>query len=506
MSEGRLAVVLHSHLPYVEGFGTWPFGEEWLWEAIATSYLPLLGVLQAGAPVTLSLTPVLCDQLEAAGAIERCRAFLRDVRPASHALDIEAAEDRAVATELERAAGEYALALERLPDDLLAALAPFAAWTSTATHAVLPLLATDAGLRLQVRTGVESHRARFGDGWRGGFWLPECAQAPWLHACLEEAGVHATCVDLTDVLGPGDARHLRPLATEAGPLLVPIDRAGVDLVWSAGGYPSHAAYRDHYHRTARDHHPWANDGAVYDPARAAEQAASDAVDFVARVAARVADGGLCVCALDTELLGVWWHEGPRWLALVVEQAARAGARARAPRRRAGRLRPGARGRRERPGDDVGHAPRPLDVVGAASGRPGLGRAGGRARRPRRRARRRRPRRARAAGAAEQRLGLPGLGRDRRRLPARALSRACARILARRSPTRAPSLRCATWRRGWRGRRCSSRRPSGAVVRARCRRGAARASRERERPVVGARVAPPELLVRGPALARVRSLR
>ena len=33
---GRLSVVLHTHMPYVEGFGTWPFGEEWLWEAIAT--------------------------------------------------------------------------------------------------------------------------------------------------------------------------------------------------------------------------------------------------------------------------------------------------------------------------------------------------------------------------------------------------------------------------------------------------------------------------------------
>jgi 1,4-alpha-glucan branching enzyme len=324
MKDGRLAIVLHSHLPYVEGFGTWPFGEEWLWEAIATSYLPVLDVLRAGAPVTLSLTPVLCDQLEAPGAIERCRAFLRDVRPASHALDVEAAEDAAVAAELERAAGEYALALERLPDDLLAGFAPFAAWTSSATHAVLPLLATDAGLRLQVRTGVESHRARFGDGWRGGFWLPECAYAPWLGASLEEAGVHATCVDLTDVFGPGDARHLRPLATEAGPLLVPVDREAVDLVWAPRGYPSHAAYRDHHHRTERDHHPWANDGAVYEPARAAEQVASDAADFVARVAARVAGGGLCVCALDTELLGVWWHEGPRWLSLVIEEAARAG--------------------------------------------------------------------------------------------------------------------------------------------------------------------------------------
>jgi 1,4-alpha-glucan branching enzyme len=324
VTPGRLAIVLHSHMPYVEGFGTWPFGEEWLWEAIATSYVPLLGLLNTEAPVTLSLTPVLCDQLEAPGALARCRAFLREVRPASHALDVAAADDPAVAAELERAAGDYARAAEELPDDLLGALAPHAAWTSAATHAVLPLLATTAGVRLQVRTGVEGHRARFGDGWRGGFWLPECATAPWLHALLEEGGVHATCVDLTDVLGRGDARHLRPLATEAGPLLVPIDRAIVDLVWAPDGYPSHAAYRDHHHRTARDHRPWANDGAVYDPARAEEQARADAVDFVARVGERLRAGGLCVCALDTELLGHWWHEGPRWLGRVVDEAGRRG--------------------------------------------------------------------------------------------------------------------------------------------------------------------------------------
>ena len=46
---GALAIVLHTHMPYVEGFGTWPFGEEWLWEAIAGSYLPLLELLDAGA-------------------------------------------------------------------------------------------------------------------------------------------------------------------------------------------------------------------------------------------------------------------------------------------------------------------------------------------------------------------------------------------------------------------------------------------------------------------------
>ena len=44
---GALAIVLHTHMPYVEGFGTWPFGEEWLWEAMAGCYLPLLDLLDA---------------------------------------------------------------------------------------------------------------------------------------------------------------------------------------------------------------------------------------------------------------------------------------------------------------------------------------------------------------------------------------------------------------------------------------------------------------------------
>src|SRR6202044_2809124 len=48
---GALAIVLHTHMPYVEGFGSWPFGEEWLWEAMAGCYLPLLDLLDSGAPL-----------------------------------------------------------------------------------------------------------------------------------------------------------------------------------------------------------------------------------------------------------------------------------------------------------------------------------------------------------------------------------------------------------------------------------------------------------------------
>jgi 1,4-alpha-glucan branching enzyme len=348
---GELAIVLHTHMPYVEsggewphpqnppkgpnweGLGTWPFGEEWLWEAIATSYLPLLDVLAlpGGEGVTVSITPVLADQLEVAGALERCSQFLEIVRPESHRLDIQeltAAGRDELTDELERSAAEYAAVARRLREvtaagGLLAALAPHVSWTSAATHAILPLLATDAGVLMQVQTGVASHRRRFG-GWHGGFWLPECAHATWLDELLEDAGVRATCVELTGVFGLGDPRHLRPLAATDGPVLWPIDRATMALVWARDGYPSRGPYRDSHRHTTHRHHVWANDGGRYDHRAAREQARIDAAEFVSAVRRRVAGGGVCVCALDTELLGHWWYEGVHWLADVLEESARQG--------------------------------------------------------------------------------------------------------------------------------------------------------------------------------------
>jgi 1,4-alpha-glucan branching enzyme len=308
-------------MPYVEGYGTWPFGEEWLWEAIAGSYLPLLPVLRDAPEVTLSLTPVLCDQLAAPGMGARFLAFLRDVRSETHARDAASAADPLVRAEIERSALDYveaASSFEALDGDLLGALSPYAAWTSSATHAVLPLLATDAGARLQVQTGIDAHRARFG-AWRGGFWLPECAHGPWLDPLLAAEGVRSVCVELTNVFGPGDDRHLTPLRAAGGPLLVPIDRAIIDLVWSHGAYPAKAPYRAREKKTEYEHRPWRNDGAVYDPAAASAQARADAAEFVAAVGERIAGGGLCVCAVDTELLGHWWYEGPQWLAAVVAE-------------------------------------------------------------------------------------------------------------------------------------------------------------------------------------------
>jgi 1,4-alpha-glucan branching enzyme len=332
---GELAIVLHTHMPYVEGFGTWPFGEEWLWEAIATCYLPLLELLERGAPLTVSLTPVLCDQLEAPGVAERFARFVGETRAYTHAEDargLRAAGHEVLARELERSWGDYERALEdfeRRGEDLLGALAPHAQWTSSATHAVLPLLATEVGLQMQAQAGVDAHRARFGPGWRGGFWLPECAHADYLEPTLADAGVRAVCVELTRRLGLGAREHLRPSIGESGVVRVPIDRATIARVWSERGYPAHGRYRDYHRHTVHHHQPWANDGGAYDHGQALRLAQEHAADFVARTRERLRrdgeglpGGGLAVCALDTELLGHWWYEGMAWLGAVVEECVR----------------------------------------------------------------------------------------------------------------------------------------------------------------------------------------
>jgi 1,4-alpha-glucan branching enzyme len=327
---GALALVLHSHMPYVEGFGTWPFGEEWLWEAVACVYLPLLELLD-GAPLTVGLTPVLCDQLEAMRGEpgDRFLAYLREVKAGIHAEDaagLERGGEPVLADEVRRAAGDYTsaeAAFERRDRDLLGAfraLDGVELWTSAATHALLPLLATDAGMGLQLGTGVRSHVRRFGD-WRGGLWLPECAYVPGLERQLAGHGVRAFCVDQTPVHGNGAVEHLTPVATEAGPIAVPIDWATVELVWDdRAGYPVNGAYRDYHRRTIHDLKPWDNAGSAYRHADAVALAREHARDFVERARERLADGGLLCCALDTELLGHWWYEGTAWLAGVLEEA------------------------------------------------------------------------------------------------------------------------------------------------------------------------------------------
>jgi len=330
---GDLAVVLHSHMPYVEGFGTYPFGEEWLFEAYARSHLAVLDVAR---DLTLSVTPVLADQLEAPGVAERMRTFLAEHRLAAAERDIAAGGGVAVAARAE--AARYARALERLDElggDLLqpfrraAADRGVALLASAATHAVLPLIATEAGRRLQIDAGLRSHRRRFGA--TRGLWLPECAYEPRLEPLLAEQDIGFFCADQSAHEPARDS--FAPVRTRAGRLAFTIDWEGVSQVWSERGYPSHPEYLEYHRLSTNGIRLWAIGGATYDPAAASRRAREDAGQFTEHLAGRLAAyhdergrPGLATFAIDTELLGHWWSEGPEWLGAVVRQATERGIR------------------------------------------------------------------------------------------------------------------------------------------------------------------------------------
>src|SRR5207244_5633084 len=116
-------------------------------------------------------------------------------------------------------------------------------------HSVRPMLATDAGMRLQVATGTAVHERRFG-AWSGGFWLPECAYRPGLERDLAEHGVRCFCVDQTESLASGSLAQLEPIATEAGPLAVPIRWEVVARLWEmTDGYSPNPVSRNYPGRT-----------------------------------------------------------------------------------------------------------------------------------------------------------------------------------------------------------------------------------------------------------------
>jgi 1,4-alpha-glucan branching enzyme len=72
---------------------------------------------------------------------------------------------------------------------------------------------------------------------------------------------------------------------------------------------------------------WSISGKPYDSAAASKRATEHAASFLAAVRDRLerhrADSGrrgLCVFAIDTELFGHWWAEGPIWLGQVLKSA------------------------------------------------------------------------------------------------------------------------------------------------------------------------------------------
>jgi len=192
---GYFALVLHAHLPYVLYHGRWPHGTDWLCEATAECYLPLLNELGklvfegVDFRVTINISPILCEQLANPGFQKEFDGYVRNKIDAAHK-DILYFEKAGFArrAELARMWIEYYEKIlndfdDRYHGDILSAFAKL--WdagyievlTSAATHGYLPLILDDRCVHAQVEMGKRTTQKRLGKI-ADGIWLPECAYRP----------------------------------------------------------------------------------------------------------------------------------------------------------------------------------------------------------------------------------------------------------------------------------------------------------------------------------------
>ena len=195
---GTFSFVLHSHIPYVLAHGRSPHGTDWLSEAAAETYLPLLDVCyrlvaeELSPKITLGLTPVLVEQLRDPSFQDELSGYLRGKVEASQAnQDHFRREGNYHMAYLARYWEDwYSAALTDFEDkygrDIVGAFAALQdaghieIITSSATHGYSALLSQDTSLQAQVKTGIQAYERHFGRKPRG-YWLPECAYRPRYH-------------------------------------------------------------------------------------------------------------------------------------------------------------------------------------------------------------------------------------------------------------------------------------------------------------------------------------
>ena len=190
---GSFTFVLHSHLPYVLSHGRWPHGADWLNEAAAETYMPLLNVfnrlVNEGISPTIGLTPILTEMLAHDSFKTEFKSYLGQ--------KLEAAGNDIA--EFERLGQPHHAMLARMWKDFYRNIckdflekynqnivAQFAELqknghieiiTCGATHGYFPLLSQDISIQAQVKQAVSSYIRHYGKQPRG-IWLPECAYRP----------------------------------------------------------------------------------------------------------------------------------------------------------------------------------------------------------------------------------------------------------------------------------------------------------------------------------------
>jgi 1,4-alpha-glucan branching enzyme len=369
---GYLAIVLHAHLPFVRHPENEHFLEEdWFFEAITESYIPLLKMMERlandGVPfrLTISLTSTLCAMLQDPLLGNRY------VQHVEHLIDLcrrEIARNRKhpqlrelAKFYLELFSESHRFFVENWKGNLLAAFrhhketGAIEIIASAATHGLLPLIQKQsaAAARAQVLIGRDIFLDLFGSN-PNGFWLPECAYDPSLDSILQEANLRWFVVDGHGLIF-GEPRPRRaiyaPCYCPSGPAAFARDQDSSRQVWSAHeGYPGDPNYREFYRDAGFDlplehlgpvtrgirkfsglkYHRITGPGvdkATYDPLAAQKAADTHAAHFLEERRRQIHTlkafefDPIVLVPFDAELFGHWWFEGPQFVELFIRKAA-----------------------------------------------------------------------------------------------------------------------------------------------------------------------------------------
>lgn len=375
MSIGYVALVLHAHLPYVRHPEShYVLEEEWLFEAITETYIPLLNVFEGlkrdgiDFKITMSMTPPLVSMLRDPLLQERYDAHLAKLEELAQREVDHNAQNRHIrylakhyATEFCRVRSSW----ERYNHNLVAAFKRLLEsnnleiMTCSATHAYLPLMKMyPQAVRAQIQVACEHYEESFGRP-PAGIWLPECAYYEELDQIIADTGLRYF---LTDGHGLLYARPrprfgtYAPIFTENGVAVFGRDHESSQQVWSSEvGYPGDPVYREFYkdlgweadydyikpylmpngqrkntgikyHRiTSRD--AALVDKGLYNPYWAREKAAEHAGNFMFNRERQIEylyqllqRAPIVVSPYDAELFGHWWYEGPWFLDMLFRKS------------------------------------------------------------------------------------------------------------------------------------------------------------------------------------------
>lgn len=372
MEKGYLSLVLHAHLPYVHHPETLDIiEEEWLFEAITETYLPLLevfeGLVRDGVPfrLTLSLSPPLLAMFNNPFLQKR---YLRHMRKLIALTEKEL--DRTQG-HFHYLAGYYHDKLTKYYEDYyykyncnltqafkkIQDAGGLELITSAATHGYLPLLAPfPEAIRAQIKIAADYYEENFHCGPQG-IWLPECGYYPGHDQYLAETGIKYFFVDNHGILFASKLpryANFAPLECPSGVAVFGRDMESSKQVWSSQeGYPGDYDYREFYRDIGYDLDyqyikPFLPVSGIrkdtgikyyritgkthckepYMPDWAREKAAIHAGNFMYNrekqiefLASLMDRQPIVISPYDAELFGHWWYEGPQWLDYLIRKIA-----------------------------------------------------------------------------------------------------------------------------------------------------------------------------------------